>query len=59
MQRLLRKPEQEEPLGRIWRIMLNSVFERNKMGGLDFFCYAHDKSEWRILPHIVISNRVH
>ena len=35
---LLRKPEQEDPLGRLWRIMKKPVFERNRYGGLDCFC---------------------
>jgi hypothetical protein len=37
IQSLLRKPEEEEPLGRLWRIMLNSAFERNGIGRLDYF----------------------
>jgi hypothetical protein len=37
IQNLLRKPEQEEPLGRIGSIVLTSLFERNWMGGLDCF----------------------
>jgi len=32
---LLRKPEQEEPRGRLGRIMRKSVFEGNRMGVLD------------------------
>ena len=32
-----------------------SVFGRNMLGGLDCFCEAHGKSEWKILPFIVIS----
>jgi hypothetical protein len=36
-----------------------SVFERNRIGGFNCFCYAHDKSEWRVLLYIVISNTVH
>jgi hypothetical protein len=36
-----------------------SVFERNRMGGLDYFCLAYDKSEWRVRLYIVISSRVH
>jgi len=35
------------------------VFERNTMGGLDCFCEAHDKSEWRVFLHIVISKKVY
>jgi hypothetical protein len=36
-----------------------SVFESNRMGGLDCFCGAHDKSEWRVLLYIIISNILH
>jgi len=38
VQHLLIKPEQEEPLGRLWRIMKISMFERNMVGGFDCFC---------------------
>jgi hypothetical protein len=38
IQNLFRKPEQEEPLGRLTKIILGSLFERNRMGGLDWFC---------------------
>jgi len=38
IQSLLRKPEQEDPVGRQWSIMWKSVFERNRMGRLDCFC---------------------
>jgi hypothetical protein len=38
IQSFLRKHEEEEPLGRPGRIMLMSVFERNSMGSLDYFC---------------------
>jgi hypothetical protein len=37
IQSLLRRPEQEEPLGGLRSIMEMTVFERNRMGGLDFF----------------------
>jgi hypothetical protein len=36
-----------------------SMFGRNKMGELDCFCEAYDKSKWRVLLYIVISNTVH
>jgi hypothetical protein len=36
-----------------------SVFERNRTVGFNCFCYAHGKSEWRVLLYIVISNTVH
>jgi hypothetical protein len=32
-----RKPEEEEPLGKLRRIIKLSVFERNWMGGFDCF----------------------
>jgi len=38
IQSLFRKPEQEEPLGGLGRMIVKSVFERNGVGGLDFFC---------------------
>jgi hypothetical protein len=42
-----------------WEDNVMSLFERNRMGGLDCFCLAHDKGEWRFLLYIVISNTVH
>ena len=33
-----------------------SVFKRNMMGGLD--CLSHDKSEWKVLLYVVISNKL-
>jgi hypothetical protein len=38
IQSVLRKPEQEEPVGRPGRVMCKSVFERDGMGRLDCFC---------------------
>jgi len=32
-----------------------SVFGRSRKGGLDCFCEVHGKSEWKVLPFIVIS----
>ena len=59
IQSLLRKPEQEKPLGRLGRIIEKSVFERNVMGGLDCFCQGHDKSEWKVLLYVVVCNKLH
>jgi hypothetical protein len=36
-----------------------SMFGRTKMGKLDCFCEAYDKTKWRVLLYIVISNTVH
>jgi len=35
---LFRKPEQEEPIGGLRRMIQKSVFERNRVGGFDCFC---------------------
>jgi len=42
IERFHREHEQTEPLWILVRVMRKSVFERNRMGGLDCF-YAHDK----------------
>jgi hypothetical protein len=43
-QSVLRKPEQEGPLGRPGRVMCKSVFQRDRMGGFNCFCYVYDKN---------------
>jgi hypothetical protein len=35
------------------------VFEKITLGGLDCFCWAVGKSEWRVLMYIVICYKIH
>jgi len=59
IQSLVRKPEQEEPLGGLGRMIEKSVFERSGVGGLDFFSYDYYKRDWRVLQCIIFSNKVY
>jgi len=38
IENLFRKPEQEEPIGGLERMIEKSVFERNRVEGFDCFC---------------------